>query len=213
MKSGMMLQISRWKLSSYNRFYSGKGNRRGLQKKYLGHIFLLEGASWGMGSVRNAYEQALIVCLGGCLIWPDRWGRKEKEISLCACPFLPHTLWKLLVGTSADIPQSSRVPALIRPSLPSPRHLGTQSLLWLRAPDNMAGRRVASLPTERIRPRPLFYLIPRDTNLMKEPGRFSPQPGQSGLLPETGQGLLAEHQNTELKNRAPTLAERLLCWI
>ena len=54
MKSRTMLQISRWKLASYDSFYSGKKNRRRLQKKYLGHIFLLEGASRGMGSVRNA---------------------------------------------------------------------------------------------------------------------------------------------------------------
>ena len=54
MKSRTMLQIRRWKLASYDSFYSGKKNRRRLQKKYLGHIFLLEGASRGMGSVRNA---------------------------------------------------------------------------------------------------------------------------------------------------------------
>ena len=87
MKSRTMLQISRWKLASYDSFYSGKKNRRRLQKKYLGLIFLLESASRGMGSVRNAQEQALIFCLGGCspVIWPDRRWLGEEE-SLCACP-------------------------------------------------------------------------------------------------------------------------------
>lgn len=166
MKSGMMLQISRWKLSSYNNFYSGKENGRGLQKKYLGHIFLLEGASWGLGLVRNVYEQTLIFSLGGCLpdshlAWWIEAGGGEKENSLHACPSLPPR--KLLVGASVGA-SSLHIP---RPyhTLPIPEAEGDR-------PARTGRPRHHGLETggvfgnrEHTHSGLLFFSIPGDTNL------------------------------------------------
>lgn len=66
----------------------------------------------------------------------------------------------------------------------------------------MAWTLVVSLATEIT---PILDLcLPSSTEaqtLVREPGSFSPQPEESGLLPGTRQGLIAEHQNPELKKK------------
>lgn len=113
MKSEMMLQIRRWKLSSHNRFYSGKGNRRGLQKKLCRSSISAGRCQLGTGFS----EECLWAGPDSLPGWlttrqasglTDEGERKKK----LACPSLPWTLWKLLGGASVDRPWSSRVPAL-----------------------------------------------------------------------------------------------------